>query len=132
MSILMSIILVLSCEASSLDEKAQMLLSTKDLKTLKIKINSFNESEKLRAHCNFELSNARVPTSCYKLKLSQDRNEVIDKACEKASYIMKEEVPLRALSSKCLSFVAKKNKDLRYSKEEKSPEKYILKPNNQF
>lgn len=127
MSMLMAILMVMNCKASYQQERAQTLLYAKDSKIMKMKINSLSESEKLKTKCDYELSQNLVPASCYKLSLPKEKIVVIDQACERASIIMKEEVQVSRLSAKCKDFVSKKNKDLRYSKEEESPEEILNK-----
>lgn len=125
MTILMTILIALNCKASILDERAQNLLQAKDIKDLKIKIHLLSESRKLEAGCEFELSNVLVPKSCYRLKLDMSKKEVVDKACEKAAHLMKDEVKTTGLSKPCAEFINKKNKDIRYSQEEAHPEELI-------
>jgi hypothetical protein len=127
MTIFMTILMVvLNCKASILDDRALMLLNARDPNVLKIKIKAMSESNKLKARCDFELSETLIPESCYRLRLPKEKTQVIDKACERASYIMKEEMEIKSLSPKCAEYVGKKNKDLKYSKEESTPENYIL------
>jgi hypothetical protein len=126
MSILLSLLFALNCSASIQDDRAEMLLNAQDVKTLKTKGKSFEEYKILHEKCDFELSHTLVPKSCYKLQLSKEKNQVIDKACERASYIMTEEMATTALSPRCARLIGKKNLDIKYSKEEDSPEKYIL------
>lgn len=125
MTMFMAMIIALSCKASILDERAQNLLQARDIKDLKIKIHLLSESRELAAKCGFELSNVLIPKSCYRLKLNASKKEVVDKACEKAANIMKEEVRATGLSKLCAQFINKKNKDIRYSKEESHPEELI-------
>jgi hypothetical protein len=125
MSILISILLILSFKTFASEERAQNLLFAKDIRDLKSKIHLYSESKKLQTKCEFELLNNLVPKSCYRLKLDGTKLEVIDQACEKASYNMKEEVGLEHLSKTCQAFVNKKNKDIRYRQEETQPEKLI-------
>jgi hypothetical protein len=125
MSILLSILISLNVMASN-DERALNLLNATNVKDLKMKIRSYSESKKLENKCAFELSSKLIPKSCYRLKLSAQKIEVIDQACERASIIMKEEVNLKGLSKNCSEFVDKKNKDIRYSNEEADPKKFVL------
>jgi hypothetical protein len=126
MSIFMSILMVLSCKAALQEERGHMLLNAKNPKVFRIKIKAFAEQRRLKSACEFELSENIVPKSCYRLNFSKEKIQVIDKACERASYIMKEEIETNFLSQSCATFIKKKNEDLRYSKEEETPGRYIL------
>lgn len=112
-------------QASQSDDRAMMLLHAKDAKSFKTKINSINNERKKRAACDFELTHNQIPKSCYSLKLSPERKEIIDQACELASYKMKEEVGVVGLSKACAEFVNKKNKDIQYSQAEKDPGQFL-------
>lgn len=125
MSILWISLMVLSCMASTLDQRANSLLYAKDSRDLKIKIHKYEVSKKLESKCEFELLNTLVPKSCYKLRLSHKKIEILNQACERASYIMKEEVDLAGLSESCSKAVNKKNKDIRYRREETQPEELM-------
>lgn len=126
MIILLSFLISFQAMASASDDRAANLLTAKSVKDLKIKAHVFGEFKKYETKCEFELSNTLVPKSCYQLKLTPAKINVVDQACERASYIMKEEVSIHGLSKICANFVDKKNKDLRYSREETMPEKYIF------
>lgn len=121
------LVFLMNVQASSLDHRAQMLLSVKSHKEFKIKTQSYNELQKIESSCEFELSNTLVPKSCYKLKLSKEKIQVVDQACERAVRVMKEEVSVRGLSPFCADLVNKRNGDLRYNKVEESPEQFVLK-----
>ncbi len=81
-----------------------------------------NGLKKTEVACGFELSSEMIPKSCYRLKHTKEKVEIIDQACERASLKMKEPVSLVGLSKRCADFVNKKNKDIQYTQSEASPE----------
>lgn len=125
MSYILLMIMTFSAHASTLDDRAQMLLNAKDPKALKMKINSLNGLKKTEVACEFELSSDQIPKSCYRLKLPKDKMEIVDQACERASIKMKESVEIKGLSKSCADFVNKKNKDIQYSQSEENPGEFL-------
>lgn len=120
------VLLVLSlASASTLDERAHMLLHAKDSRSLKAQIHSIENSKRLEAACDFELIHQQVPKSCYSLKLTAEKREVVDQACERASFKMVEPVKTDGLSKTCAEFVNEKNKDIQYSQSESDPGQFL-------
>ncbi len=117
----------LSLHATELDDRAQVLLHAKDLKSLKAKIDKIEEKKILESRCEFELNHKLVPKTCYKLEISKEKLQIVDQACERNVLVMTEEVSLAGLSPYCKKLVSDKNKDLIYSKEEKRASSLVLK-----
>lgn len=119
------LIMVSLASANPLDERAHMLLHAKNSKTLKAKINSMENLKRAAAACDFELTHHQVPKSCYSLKLTAEKKEVVDQACERATFKMVEPVKTGGLSKTCAEFVNKKNKDIQYSQSESDPGQFL-------
>lgn len=123
---MLTILIVLSlASASGLDERAHILLHAKDSKSLKLKIHSMENTKRVEAACDFELIHQQVPKSCYRLKLSLEKKEIVDQACERASLKMMESIETGGLSKICAEFVNKKNKDIQYSQSESDPGQFL-------
>jgi len=118
-------LLLSMASASNLDERAHMLLRAKDSKSLKAKIHSMDNLKRAEAACDFELIHQQVPKSCYSLRLTAEKKEVVDQACERASLKMVEPVKISGLSKACADFVNKKNKDIQYSQSESDPGQFL-------
>lgn len=125
MFILIIVMISLAAHGDTMDDRALMLLHAKDPKGLKIKINEMNNLKKTETACEFELSMSMIPKSCYRLKLSNEKRQIVEEACERASLKMKEPAQTSGLSKPCTEFVNKKNKDIRYSQSEVDPGEFL-------
>jgi hypothetical protein len=120
------IIYIVSAQASHLDEKAQALLKAKNVKVLNQELQLLETKKQKEVLCEFELSNQIVPRTCYAMKLTKQKLEVIDQACERAVLNMKSTVLESGLSTNCKKWVQKKNQDIQYSQNEEFVEQVVL------